>query len=247
MARYACSDLHGRYDLAEQVIAHLNPSDTLYFLGDAIDRGPSSWETLMLMLTHPQVEFFLGNHEDFLCKAHHEERTSVIIDRYQYLRSDVTKIWSYNGGEEMIRKCADLRERDPETLQLILSLLDAAHIEEFFTNDRGQNLHLTHAGYSPDRRPFDNEELIWNRSHIYRNWPENPAYENIYMIHGHTPIDSVCDYDENREVSDGPLSYCGGHKIDIDLGSALYGWTTMLNLDTFEYINIEGDHQYDLR
>ena len=58
MARYACSDLHGRYDLAEQVIAHLNPSDTLYFLGDAIDRGPSSWDALMLLLTHTPGRVF---------------------------------------------------------------------------------------------------------------------------------------------------------------------------------------------
>lgn len=247
MARYACSDLHGRYDLAEQVIAHLNPSDTLYFLGDAIDRGPHSWDTLMLLLTHPQVEFFLGNHEDFLCKAHHEEHNLIILDRYQYLRSDVPQIWLSNGGEEMMKKCTDLRERDPETLQLILSLLDVAHIEEMITNDRGQNLHLTHAGYTPGRRPWKNDELIWHRGHIYRDWPEDPAYENIYMIHGHTPITAISNNDKIREASDGPLFYCNNHKIDIDLGSALYGWTTMFNLDTFEYINIEGDHQYDLR
>lgn len=248
MARYACADLHGRYDLAERVIAKLQPEDTLYFLGDAIDRGPYSWETLMLLLTHPQVEFFLGNHEDFLLKtALGKDHESVIIETHTFFRDDARYVWSFNGGNEMIQKCAELRERSPEVLHDLIKLLSHAHIELLLTNARNQNIHLTHAGYTFGKRPWTTDELIWNRSHIYEDWPSDPVYENIYLIHGHTPINHLCDFDGTREAFDGPLFYCNNHKIDIDLGSIHHGWTTMLNLDTFEYINIEGDHQYDLR
>ena len=33
MATYACSDLHGRLDLLEQVQSFLKPDDKVYFLG----------------------------------------------------------------------------------------------------------------------------------------------------------------------------------------------------------------------
>lgn len=41
MATYACSDLHGRLDLLKQIQDFLQPDDTVYFLGDAGDRGPN--------------------------------------------------------------------------------------------------------------------------------------------------------------------------------------------------------------
>lgn len=40
MATYACSDLHGRLDLLEQIQSFLKSDDRVYFLGDAGDRGP---------------------------------------------------------------------------------------------------------------------------------------------------------------------------------------------------------------
>lgn len=47
--KYVCSDLHGRYDrwsaLPEKI--DLRPSDTLYVLGDVIDRGPDGCKILL--------------------------------------------------------------------------------------------------------------------------------------------------------------------------------------------------------
>ncbi len=39
MKHYAISDLHGCYNIYEQVCAILEPDDIVYFLGDACDRG----------------------------------------------------------------------------------------------------------------------------------------------------------------------------------------------------------------
>lgn len=40
MATYACADLHGQGWAWDAIKSRLAPSDYLYFLGDAVDRGP---------------------------------------------------------------------------------------------------------------------------------------------------------------------------------------------------------------
>ena len=60
---YVCSDLHGRYDKYEHILAKIDPSDTLYFLGDAIDRNPDGMKILSDCMDRENVEFFIGNHE----------------------------------------------------------------------------------------------------------------------------------------------------------------------------------------
>ena len=45
---YAVSDLHGRYDRYRQLLDKLDlgEQDTLYVLGDALDRGPEGFRIL---------------------------------------------------------------------------------------------------------------------------------------------------------------------------------------------------------
>ena len=46
--QYAVSDIHGRYDKYTELLRRLalNESDTLYILGDSIDRGPDGLKIL---------------------------------------------------------------------------------------------------------------------------------------------------------------------------------------------------------
>ena len=43
------------------------------------------------------------------------------------------------------------------------------------------------------------------------------------------------------------VKYCGGHKIDIDLGSFAYHKTCLLDLDNFEPIYFYGKEYYEHR
>ena len=61
---FACSDLHGQLDLWKQIKSFLNPEDTVYFLGDAGDRGPDGWELIKAIANDSQVVYLKGNHED---------------------------------------------------------------------------------------------------------------------------------------------------------------------------------------
>ena len=61
---YACSDLHGMYNLWKQISEYCDDTDTIYFLGDAADRGPDGIKLIIELLRDPRVKYLKGNHED---------------------------------------------------------------------------------------------------------------------------------------------------------------------------------------
>lgn len=67
---YAISDLHGRYDLYEETIKRLSNKDTLFIIGDVIDRGVDGIRILEDIMRRqknpmngPKIVFLIGNHE----------------------------------------------------------------------------------------------------------------------------------------------------------------------------------------
>ena len=64
MATYAVSDIHGCYDELMELVKIINFSDedTLYVLGDCVDRGPKPVEVLTWMMNKPNVIPIAGNH-----------------------------------------------------------------------------------------------------------------------------------------------------------------------------------------
>ena len=91
MSVYAFSDIHGQRKLFDQVMAEIGPDDTVYFLGDAIDRGPNGWAILKELMNDPRVIYIKGNHEDMMCNA---------LWRYPDYPpiSNAMSIWNRNGN-----------------------------------------------------------------------------------------------------------------------------------------------------
>jgi serine/threonine-protein phosphatase PP1 catalytic subunit len=62
-------DLHGDFDALKIIVKNYLKDHFLVFLGDYIDRGPNSTETinylLFLKLNHPNIILLMGNHEAF--------------------------------------------------------------------------------------------------------------------------------------------------------------------------------------
>ena len=63
--RYAISDLHGCYDKYQALLKKIcfGPEDTLYVLGDVLDRGPDGFRILLDMAGRSNGVGLLGNHE----------------------------------------------------------------------------------------------------------------------------------------------------------------------------------------
>lgn len=62
---YAISDIHGDYAKYIRLLQtiDLRPGDTLYILGDVVDRGPEPMKVLRDMMSRSNVVPILGNHE----------------------------------------------------------------------------------------------------------------------------------------------------------------------------------------
>lgn len=74
MATYAVGDIHGCFDLFRRLLDKIrfdDGSDKLWLVGDIVNRGPQSLETLRWVRdNHRCVKFVLGNHDFHLLAAH---------------------------------------------------------------------------------------------------------------------------------------------------------------------------------
>ena len=229
---YACSDLHGQYDLWEKIKNIVSPHDKLYFLGDAADRGPYGYKIIKELLNMPNVTYIMGNHEDFFVQGAWKWLDS---------QSEYT-IWTYmNGGEITFN---DWLKDSPEEQLYVLSALE--HLPRTITinNNNNQKIYLSHAGFTPGSNSIkDNDYYLWNRSHFGNKWliKEN----NSYVIHGHTPtpflIEILQQLEKPYKIIHGAVKYANNHKINIDLGCFASHKTCLLDLDSFKIIPIKSD------
>ena len=227
MSTYACSDLHGMLHFYKAIKDILKPEDIVYFLGDAGDRGPHSWECIKTILDDPQFIYLKGNHEDMLVRAMGHGYGSA----FALLRS--------NGG----KKTYEAAMAEPEWAKWKARLAELPD-KAVYVNTQGETVYLTHAGFTPKTdhqgqlRWMRTEDLIWDRDHFLDAWPEDEIFEKAIVVHGHTPIpyllediDPAC---QMGEIEPGALWYAGGKKCCIDCGAVFTGFCVLLNLDTWD-------------
>lgn len=227
---FACSDLHGMYNLYEQINEFLQPDDIVYFLGDAGDRGPRGWATIKAIYENPQWIYLKGNHEDMLVKAMQEYLEYDMVGEAGYLCFQ-------NGGENTFHQWI-AEGANP----IWISRLGRLSAYKEYINAQQNKIALSHAGFTPYENwggnydqflPPSEHALIWDRKHLTRSWIEREDTQNVIVVHGHTPNQHLLK-GTGIEWGPGAISYCNGHKIDIDNCSFKTGFATLLDLDTLE-------------
>ena len=223
---YACTDLHGCYKLWTQIKEFCDETDTIYFLGDACDRGEHGLRIMREMLADPRVHYIKGNHEAFF-----EDIGSELIEG----RTSQIPLWRSNGGFDTMRDLLALPEEAQETYIRRIAKLP---ISAKYVNKKGQTILLSHAGFTPDRKPNRIRDYLWDRNHFYDFWPTDKKYEDTYIVHGHTPVESLLHimgpqkfFTRDKYGWLNPVFYEGGHKIDLDLASFESGKAVLLDLD----------------
>ena len=228
---YVCSDIHGQYDLFRDLLRRidLQDSDTLYILGDVIDRGPDSTGLLLDIMERPNIELFLGNHE------------LMMLD--YYAGAGIPGLWfrAANGGAvteaQMQALTAGERHRIREYIR---SSLIQAYIEV-----DGVEYALHHSYWIPEYAGFSIRysdlgaeawdsvfKAVWYSP--YRPFERIPTedYEDRYVhVFGHVPVQLI-----RRETMAGeetgleeqqnfrpPYKDADGHIYNIDGGCALIG------------------------
>ena len=231
MSRYACSDFHGQYFLYEEINKIIKPEDTVYFLGDATDRGLRSWDLFKSIATNPQWIYFKGNHEDMLYKALKEYR------ELDGMMGSAQELLFYNGGELTFN---EIITAENGAIPWVLNQIEKMPTHIVIENSN-YVISLSHAGMTPKSKKVATEyDLIWDRNHVRDSWPRAKEFSRRIEIHGHTPIPEnfITTYKFLRNPE--AIYYCEGHKINIDSGAVWTNIGILFDIDTFEETIIEG-------
>ena len=218
---YVVGDVHGRLDLLEELLAkihsELNCRPTtktlLVFVGDLIDRGPSSAHVVERLRTYRregvQTVFLLGNHEEVLLR--------ILGGEAQLIGK-----WRWFGGSECLQSygvdASQLSHlSDSEALALVRRAIPKDHVrflESFVDSCRFGNYLFVHAGIRPgialDQQ--SQSDLRWIRDPFLFDGSDH----GFVVVHGHT-ITSVVDEQPNR--------------IGIDTGAYRTGVLTALAIE----------------
>jgi serine/threonine protein phosphatase 1 len=189
---YVISDIHGEYDKFVELLKKIKfkDADTLYVLGDVVDRGPHPIKTLLMLMNMPNVICLVGNHElmaleclEFLIK----EITDKSINEMDENMVNNLLTWQYNGSdttlEEFYKLDADLKH------DVIDFIKDFSIYEELTVT--GQKYLLVHAGlgnYSPEKdiEDYSLNDLVWERPDY-----DTQYFEDTYVVTGHTPTQTI--------------------------------------------------------
>ncbi len=202
---YVIADPHGEYDRFQRMLERIGFSDgdTLYLLGDAVDRGGIGGVDLLLdVMARPNAVMLLGNHETMCLKAmdHPDDQRAV-------------NHWRRNGGqvtyEALLRLTEAQRQR---TLDFLRALPDCLDLEA-----GGRRFHLVHAF------PADNTyDRVWLRPGPEA---ESPFPDGRIVVAGHTPVCELWGYGKEalrrhlEGLRDGHMwIYHGRGYLDLDCG-----------------------------
>ena len=228
--KWVIPDIHGcAVTLKTLFEDHIKPTagDTIYFLGDYIDRGPGSKEVLDFIMDLQQgpvnVVPLIGNHEEYMLKTFYADR-----ERGSFLgvrtKTGIQKNWEMNGGAETL-KSLEIRwpsEIPMKYIDWISTLPLYQEVDRFL---------LVHAGFNFEADdPFsDRQAMLWTKD--YEIKPEKIGYKTI--VHGHVPV-SLEFIDRTIKAAEQPF-------IDLDNGVYLtrldgYGNLIALELTEMKYV-----------
>lgn len=216
---YAFGDIHGRADLLKKMFTVIdadlerNPVSRPIevFLGDYVDRGPNSAQTLDLLLErslYRETVFIKGNHELFLLEV---------------LR-DPTKLedWRKFGGLQTLMSYGIQPSLNPDATEqadLISELIEVMpgdhlrFLQELKPSFLCGDFFFVHAGVRPGIPLKEQQEadLLWIRNEFL----DSEEYFGKFIVHGHTPV---------REPDIRP------NRINIDTGAYATGNLTLLTI-----------------
>ena len=196
-------DIHGCAKTLQALIEEkIKPTkhDELYFLGDYIDRGPDSKDTVDYIMNLQEEEYnlklLIGNHEEYCMKAIEEElklKNFLGIRQKNRIRAE----WENHGGTDTLNSfnISNLKKFPINYIQWMKNLEYYFETENFIMVHAGLNFRI--------ENPFkDKHAMLWIRD--YKIKPEK--INNKKIIHGHIPVSlefiDMCVKDKNYNFID---------------------------------------------
>jgi serine/threonine protein phosphatase 1 len=217
---YAVGDIHGRVDLLGKLLARIDTDIALrptlrpvyVFLGDYIDRGSSSRETIDRLIEHGET------HESIFLKGNHELMAIKCLTDPNLFDG-----WMRSGGPETL-KSYGVAFKGLANARQIVELQAAFHMAlpqahfRFFRCLKSSfacgDFFFAHAGVKPnvDLSQQKERDLLWIREEFLSSTDD---FGKI-IVHGHTPTSEI-------EVRP--------NRINIDTGAFATGRLTCLVIE----------------
>lgn len=212
--QYVISDIHGCCEQFKKLLKliRFSDEDTLYVLGDVVDRGPDPLGVLRIMASYYNIVPVLGNHEYMMLRVLPSLLEEIREDNIEKtLTADFLQSyrwWMEDGGKvtaDVFRKLSD------EDREFYLE-----YVREFSLYEEvsaaGRDFLLIHSlpGDFHISRSLDYriEEIIFGRPDFHADWKQD-----VTCVIGHTPTFLLGD-DYRGKI------YQKNHLIDIDCGCA---------------------------
>lgn len=226
---YVVSDIHGYYDKYIDVLNNINlqDNDTLYVLGDVVDKGKYGCKILLDMMKHHNIIPLLGNHDNmaktFLSKLidkntdFNEMDTSFKRDMMEWIRYE---------GKNTFNEFKKLSHDD--RLNVLRYLETFKLYEEINVNNK--DYILVHAGLDNFKitkrlQDYTIDEMIWAETDYDKMY-----FKDKILITGHTPVSAIL-FDKNADKI-----YKKNNHIAIDCGCGYGKKLGVLCLNTMEEI-----------
>lgn len=237
---YVLSDVHGYLNDFERGLeeAEFGPDDTLWILGDLLDRGPDGIGVVNRVMTLQQeapdrVRVLMGNHE------------ILALGRYRFPDTRFLESWTLNGGKRQ-----DQRGLTDEHAEWLASLPLLGRAGDFLMmhsdttayvgwGESIEEVNETVRAALADPDDFQTHWDVWarltSRYHFARSDGAEVAakmlslYGGEVIVHGHSIIGSLIDV-PSSEVTE-PVLYAEGLVLDIDGGRYDGGPLLVVRLD----------------
>lgn len=254
---YCCTDLHGIYNLWEQISNYCDETDTIYFLGDAIDRGKDGIKLMEALLKDKRVIYMMGNHEEFFINNAKNLTKLKGIDKRDLIEvfayDEDYLLWLQNGGIDTMTSFV-YKTRDYQMWMIDEMESIADNFYRIYINKNGQCIHLCHAGTAfnytvEDLASFGKDNrFLWDRKHFMMPWGND---DRSFVVHGHTPCPIMCkmmsieqpEHINSKEiVMPSIVNYADGHKFNLDLGAWHTKTVALFDLDELKvekYFEVE--------
>ena len=231
---YVMSDIHGCYEKYRTMLETIEfaADDTLYVLGDVLDRGPDGFKILLDMAARSNVIGLLGNHELLAAAVLPSLLSTMRQGEDQPLseaEQEQMREWIQNGGKSSILQFLQF---SGEEMEMVCGYLPELSAYEEITA-RGRRFVLVHAGlehFSPARplAEYELEDFLFGRPDL------NAVYfPDKTLIFGHTPTRLL--YQQIGEPGQPDRIFHRDTMIGIDCGCTYPGGRLgCLCLDTME-------------
>lgn len=207
---YVMSDIHGNYKAFIEMLdlIDLKDNDTLYILGDVIDRGKDGIEILEFIRGCKNIVLLMGNHEEMMYDAMINKDTNI----------DMFIHWAYkNGGIPTYQALMNLSQQERYAILNYVHNLDKYKIIEV----NGVKYLLVHAGllllYNftlEELLKMQGDNLLWIRGKFLKS----KVKTDYKIVFGHTPVTSMTDYIQADDRIKNNLIWINENKIGIDCG-----------------------------